>query len=40
VSEGNSPPPEGAKIGVQGVFQALVTLGSKSLAILKENSRF
>jgi hypothetical protein len=40
VSEGNSPPPEGSKIGVQGVFQALVTLGSKSLAILKENSRF
>ena len=40
VSEGNSPPPEGSKIGVKGVFQALLTLGSKSLAVLKEESRF
>jgi len=40
VSEGNSPPTEGSKIGVKGVFQALLTLGSKSLAILKEESRF
>ena len=40
VSEGSSPPPEGAKVGVQGVFQALITIGSKSLAVLKEQSRF
>jgi hypothetical protein len=40
VSEGNSPPPEGSKIGVKGIFQALLTLGSKSLAVLKEESRF
>ena len=40
VSEGNSPPPQGTKIGVKGIFQALLTLGSKSLAILKEESRF
>jgi hypothetical protein len=40
VSEGNSPPPEGSKIGVKGIFQSLITLGSKSLAVLKEESRF
>jgi len=40
VSEGNSPPPDGSKIGVKGIFQALLTLGSKSLAVLKEESRF
>ena len=40
VSDKGSPPPEKSKIGVKGVFQALVTLGSKSLAILKEESRF
>jgi hypothetical protein len=40
VSDKASPPPEKSRIGVQGVFQALVTLGSKSVAILKEESRF
>lgn len=40
VSDKGSPPPEKSSIGVKGVFQALVTLGSKSLAILKEESRF
>ena len=40
VSEGNTPPPEGSNIGVKGIFQALLTLGSKSLAVLKEESRF
>jgi hypothetical protein len=40
VSEGSSPPPQGTKIGVKGVFQALLTLGSKSLAVIKEQSRF
>jgi hypothetical protein len=40
VSEGSSPPPQGAKVGVKGIFQALITIGSKSLAVLKEQSRF
>jgi hypothetical protein len=40
VSDKGSPPTEKSTIGVKGVFQALVTLGSKSLAILKEESRF
>jgi hypothetical protein len=40
VSDKGSSPPEKSRIGVKGVFQALVTLGSKSLAILKEESRF
>jgi outer membrane murein-binding lipoprotein Lpp len=40
VSEGNSPPPQGVKIGVKGVFQSLLTLGTKTLAVLKEQSRF
>jgi len=40
VTEGSSPPPEGSTVGVKGIFQALITLGSKSLAVLKEQSRF
>ena len=40
VAEGSNPPPQGAKLGVKGVFQALLTLGTKSLAIIKEQSRF
>jgi hypothetical protein len=40
VSEGSSPPPQGVKVGVKGIFQALITIGSKSLAVLKEQSRF
>ena len=40
VSDKASPPPEDSRIGVKGVFQSLVTLGSRSLAILKEESRF
>lgn len=40
VSDKASPPPEDTRIGVKGVFQSLVTLGSRSLAILKEESRF
>jgi hypothetical protein len=39
VSEQASPPRTGAKIGVKGRFEALFTLGSKSLAILREESR-
>ena len=40
ISEISSPPPTGSRIGVKGVFQALLTFGSKSLAVLKEHSRF
>jgi hypothetical protein len=40
VSETASPPRTGSTIGVKGVFQALITLGSKSLAVLREESRF
>jgi hypothetical protein len=39
VSEGNSPPPQGSKLTVKGVFQSLVTLGIKTLAVLREESR-
>ncbi len=40
VSESSAPPPSGSKIGVKGVFEALLTIGSKSLAVLRERSRF
>ena len=40
ISQTSAPPPKGSTIGVKGVFQALLTLGSKSLAVLKERSRF
>lgn len=40
VSETSAPPPSGSKVGVQGVFEALLTIGSKSLAVLRERSRF
>ncbi len=40
ISETSAPPPTGSTIGVKGVFQALLTFGSKSLAVLKEHSRF
>ena len=40
ISEISAPPPTGSTIGVKGVFQALLTLGSKSLAVLREKSRF
>ena len=40
ISETSAPPPTGSTIGVKGVFQALLTLGSKSLAVLREHGRF
>jgi hypothetical protein len=40
VSQVGTPPPQGERIGVKGTFQALFTLLSKSLAVLKEQSRF
>jgi hypothetical protein len=39
VSDRSDPPRTGAKIGVKGTFQALLSLGIKSLAVLKEESR-
>jgi hypothetical protein len=39
LSEKSGPPRTGAKIGVKGRFEALLTLGSKSLAVLREESR-
>jgi len=39
VTETGGPPRTGSRIGVKGTFQALITLGSKSLAVLREQSR-
>jgi hypothetical protein len=39
VSERGSPPRTGAKVGVKGRFDALITFGSRSLAVLREESR-
>jgi hypothetical protein len=39
VSEKGGPPRTGSKVGVRGRFEALITLGSKSLAVLREESR-
>ena len=39
VSEHGGAPRTGAKIGVKGTFQAVFTLLSKSLAVLREESR-
>ena len=39
VSENAGPPRSGSKIGVKGRFEALITLGSRSLAVLREVSR-
>jgi hypothetical protein len=34
-----SPPPTGARIGVKGRFESVFTLGTRSLAVLREESR-
>ncbi|HEY4649263.1 MAG TPA: hypothetical protein VIG95_09135 [Gemmatimonadales bacterium] len=39
VTNQESPPRTGAKVGVKGKFQALLSLGFKSLAVLREESR-
>ena len=39
VSDQGSAPRKGAKIGVKGKFESLVSLGSQSLAVLREESR-
>jgi hypothetical protein len=40
VSQTAAPPPTGSTTGVKGVFQSLLTIGSKSLAVLQEQGRF
>jgi len=40
VSDKGDPPRTGANLGVKGKFQALLSLGFKSLAVLREESRF
>jgi hypothetical protein len=40
VSDQGDPPRSGANVGVKGKFQALLSLGFKSLAVLREESRF
>jgi hypothetical protein len=39
ISEVGSPPRTGAQVGVKGIFEAIATLGEKSLAVLREQSR-
>lgn len=39
VSDVNDPPRSGSEVGVKGKFQALLSLGIKSLAVLREESR-
>jgi hypothetical protein len=39
ISEVGSPPRTGSRVGVKGIFEALATLGQKSLAVLREQSR-
>ena len=34
-----SPPRTGSQIGVKGKFQSVITLGTRSLAVLREESR-
>jgi hypothetical protein len=40
VSDQKDPPRSGSQVGVKGKFQALLSLGIKSLAVLREESRF
>lgn len=39
VSETGGPPRTGSMVGVKGRFDALITLGARSLAVLREESR-
>ena len=39
LSQQASPPRTGSKIGVTGKFEALVTVGTQSLAVVREESR-
>jgi hypothetical protein len=39
LSDQSTPPRDGARVRVKGVFEALFTLGPESLAVLREESR-
>lgn len=39
ISQVGDPPRTGARVGVKGIFEALATFGTKSLAVLREQSR-
>jgi hypothetical protein len=39
VSETGGPPRSGSKITVKGRFESLITLGTRSLAVLREETR-
>ena len=39
VNESGGPPRDGASVRVKGIFEALFTIGSNSLAVLREESR-
>ncbi len=40
MSQGGGAPREGARVGVEGTFKAVFTLGTKSAAVLLEKQRF
>ncbi len=40
VSQGGGAPREGAKVGVEGTFKAVYTLGTQSAAVLLETRRY
>ncbi len=40
VSEGTGAPREGVRVGVEGTFKAVFTLGTQSVAVLVETRRF
>jgi hypothetical protein len=40
VSQGGGAPREGARVGVEGTFKAVYTLGTHSAAVLLEKQRF
>lgn len=39
VSDVGNAPPRGTEVRVKGIFQALITLGSRSLSVLREQER-
>jgi hypothetical protein len=40
VSEGGGAPREGARVGVEGEFRSVFTIGTESLAVLMERRRY
>jgi len=39
LAQSGGPPRTGARVGVKGRFEALITFGTRSLAVLREQSR-